>query len=195
MCCKLSGAGFYFLTTDFARVLSLLVLVAETIYPPAGLQSVCQQLPVLRPLCPLPKREWWVAWGHRKMSSLPCGHDPSLTMKTWTGSYWQLAEVSLFRGHCWSCMMLMMDSSSFHITHLSNCLLNIALVWVIIRALLIKPPLISCGLITVLSRLKTELRCTKPKGSPSLLPQGGAGWQRTALSPDLASLVLLPKAS
>lgn len=66
-------------------------------------------------------------------------------MKTWSGSYWQLAEISLFQGHCWSCMMLMMDSSSFHIIH---PWLYIALVWVI-RALLIKSPLISCILITV----------------------------------------------
>lgn len=63
----------------------------------------------------------------------------------------------------------MMVLSSLHITHFINYLLYIALVWVI-RALLIKPPFIFWVLITVFCGLRTELRSTKLKGSPNLLP-------------------------
>lgn len=101
-----------------------------------------------------------------------CAHDASLAMKTWAGFCWQLAEVSLFQGQCWSHIMLMMNLSSHHITHPSNYLpLYSALVWVIIRVLLIKPPLIFCVLITVWNVLRTELRSTELTGSPNLLHQ------------------------
>lgn len=68
-------------------------------------------------------------------------------------------------------MVLIMDSSSLHITHSNNCLLYIALVWVIIRILLIKPPLIFCVVLTVWSGMRTELRFTTLKGSPNFLLQ------------------------
>lgn len=102
---------------------------------------------------------------------LSCGHDLPWAVKTWAGSYWQLAEVSLFQGHCWSCKMLIMDSSNFHTTHPNNYLLYILLVWVI-RALLIKTLLISCVLITVWSRLRTKWRSTKPKGDSKIIASG-----------------------
>lgn len=93
--------------------------------------------------------------------------------------------------------MLMMNLSNHHSTHPNNYLLYTALVWVIIRVLLIKPPLIFCVLITgwngwVEYRIKVY---QINRVSKFIASEGTAGWQRTALSPDLASFALLLRAS
>lgn len=67
-------------------------------------------------------------------------------------------------------MMLMMDSSSFHLTYLNNYLLYIALVWVI-RALLIKPPLICCVLITV-EWVENRIKVYQTKGVSKFIASG-----------------------
>lgn len=165
---------------DFTRVLSLLGFVKPShLYPLARLQTVCQPLPALRGgkrLFSLSKRESWKACGHQSASftSVVTGlavHMMHLCLwRPGAGFCWQLAEVSLFQGRCWSHIMLMMNLSSHHITHPSNYLpLYSALVWVIIRVLLIKPPLMFYVLITAWNGLRTELRSTELTGSPNLL--------------------------
>lgn len=79
-------------------------------------------------------------------------------------------------------MMLMMNLSSHHITHPNNYLLYSDLVWVIIRVLLIKPPLIFWVLITV-EWVENRIKVYQiNRVSKFIAAEGTAGWQKTAQS-------------